>query len=83
MRLVEHMGGDGPIIFKHACKMELEGIVSKRKDLSYRSGAEQELDEDQESCGSGGAAHRRRGSVVVSGRWLPSAAIARRQVIVF
>jgi bifunctional non-homologous end joining protein LigD len=39
MRLVEHMGGDGPIIFKHACKMELEGIVSKRKDLSYRSGA--------------------------------------------
>jgi bifunctional non-homologous end joining protein LigD len=38
MRLVEHMGGDGPIIFKHACKMGLEGIASKRKDLNYRSG---------------------------------------------
>jgi bifunctional non-homologous end joining protein LigD len=38
LRLVEHMEGDGPIIFRHACKLELEGIVSKRKDLGYRSG---------------------------------------------
>jgi len=30
--------GDGPIIFEHACKMGLEGIVSKRRDLPYRSG---------------------------------------------
>jgi ATP-dependent DNA ligase len=37
VRLVEHMGGDGHI-FKHACKLKLEGIVSKRRDLSYRSG---------------------------------------------
>jgi ATP-dependent DNA ligase len=28
----------GAIIFKHACKMGLEGIVSKRRDLPYRSG---------------------------------------------
>jgi bifunctional non-homologous end joining protein LigD len=33
-----HLEGDGPIIFEHACKMGLEGIVSKRRDLPYRSG---------------------------------------------
>jgi bifunctional non-homologous end joining protein LigD len=38
LRFVEHMAGEGPIIFHHACKMKLEGIVSKRKDLGYRSG---------------------------------------------
>jgi len=26
------MEGDGPTIFAHACKVGLEGIVSKRKD---------------------------------------------------
>jgi bifunctional non-homologous end joining protein LigD len=34
----EHLEGDGPIVFAHACKMGLEGIVSKRKDSAYRSG---------------------------------------------
>ena len=29
---------DGPLVFAHACKMGLEGIVSKRKDSRYRSG---------------------------------------------
>jgi bifunctional non-homologous end joining protein LigD len=29
---------DGAIVFAHACKMGLEGIVSKRKGSSYRSG---------------------------------------------
>jgi ATP-dependent DNA ligase len=38
MRFVEHMEGDGPIIFQHACKLKLEGIVSKRRDMPYRSG---------------------------------------------
>jgi bifunctional non-homologous end joining protein LigD len=27
------------LVFVHACKMGLEGIVSKRKDSPYRSGA--------------------------------------------
>jgi bifunctional non-homologous end joining protein LigD len=27
-----------PLVFAHACKMGLEGIVSKRKDSPYRSG---------------------------------------------
>jgi len=34
----EHIDGDGPTIFAHACKMGLEGIVSKLKDSPYRSG---------------------------------------------
>src|SRR5262249_17952434 len=38
LRFNEHLEGDGPTIFAHACKMGLEGIVSKRKDSPYRSG---------------------------------------------
>jgi hypothetical protein len=30
--------GDGPTVFAYACKMGLEGIVSKRKNSPYRSG---------------------------------------------
>ena len=29
---------DAEIVFYHACKLGLEGIVSKRKDLTYPSG---------------------------------------------
>ena len=29
---------DGETVFRHACKLGLEGIVSKRKDSTYRSG---------------------------------------------
>jgi bifunctional non-homologous end joining protein LigD len=32
------MEGDGPTVFAHACKLGLEGIVSKHKDSVYRSG---------------------------------------------
>jgi CheY-like chemotaxis protein len=38
MRFNEHMEGDGETVFRHACKLGLEGIVSKRKDSSYRCG---------------------------------------------
>jgi bifunctional non-homologous end joining protein LigD len=38
IRFNEHMEGDGPIVFQHACKLGLEGIVSKRKDCRYVSG---------------------------------------------
>jgi bifunctional non-homologous end joining protein LigD len=34
----EHLEGDGPEIFRHACKLGLEGIASKRRDLPYKSG---------------------------------------------
>ena len=36
--LNEHFDGDGAIIFKHACALGCEGIVSKRLGSSYRSG---------------------------------------------
>ena len=32
------MDGDGETVFRHACKLGLEGIVSKRNDSAYRSG---------------------------------------------
>jgi bifunctional non-homologous end joining protein LigD len=38
IRFNEHMEGDGETVFRHACKLGLEGIVSKRKDSAYRSG---------------------------------------------
>jgi bifunctional non-homologous end joining protein LigD len=39
LRLNEHLEHeDGEVVFRHACKLRLEGIVSKRKDSPYRSG---------------------------------------------
>ena len=38
LRLNEHIDEPGEIVFRHACKLGLEGIVSKRLGLSYRSG---------------------------------------------
>jgi bifunctional non-homologous end joining protein LigD len=34
----EHTDEDGAMVFRHACKMGLEGIVSKRLTAPYRSG---------------------------------------------
>jgi bifunctional non-homologous end joining protein LigD len=34
----KHTDEDGALIFRHACKMGLEGIVSKRRSAPYRSG---------------------------------------------
>ncbi len=33
----EHLRGNGPVVFQHAAKMGLEGIVSKRADAPYVS----------------------------------------------
>jgi bifunctional non-homologous end joining protein LigD len=39
LRLSEHMDGpDGGAMYAHACRMGLEGVVSKRRDRAYRSG---------------------------------------------
>jgi bifunctional non-homologous end joining protein LigD len=35
---VEHLEGDGAVIFEHACKLGLEGVVCKRIDLPYWPG---------------------------------------------
>ena len=36
--LNERIAHPGDIVFRHACKLGLEGIVSKRLELRYRSG---------------------------------------------
>jgi bifunctional non-homologous end joining protein LigD len=38
VRFNEHLEAEGPVVFEHACRMGLEGIVSKRKGSSYHSG---------------------------------------------
>jgi len=39
VRLNEHLEHpEGDVVFRHACKMGLEGIVSKRLGSRYRSG---------------------------------------------
>jgi bifunctional non-homologous end joining protein LigD len=38
IELNEHTDADGATVFRHACKMGLEGIVSKRVTAPYRSG---------------------------------------------
>jgi bifunctional non-homologous end joining protein LigD len=34
----EAIAGDGPVVFEHACRLGVEGIVSKRAGSLYRSG---------------------------------------------
>jgi bifunctional non-homologous end joining protein LigD len=38
VRFSEHLEAEGPTVLEHACRFGLEGIVSKRADLPYRSG---------------------------------------------
>src|SRR5262245_32851072 len=38
IRFNEHLEVDGAAVFEHACRLGLEGIVSKRWDFPYRSG---------------------------------------------
>ena len=38
IRFTQHIEGDGATIFAHACKLSIEGIVSKHREHPYRSG---------------------------------------------
>jgi bifunctional non-homologous end joining protein LigD len=38
VRYVEHIEGDGPEVYRHAARLGLEGVVSKRRDAGYKSG---------------------------------------------
>lgn len=38
LRYSEHVVGSGPEFFREACRLKLEGIVSKRRDAPYTSG---------------------------------------------
>ena len=43
VRYTDHFDDAGPLILRHACEMGLEGIVSKRRDATYRSGRSDKL----------------------------------------
>jgi bifunctional non-homologous end joining protein LigD len=38
LRYSEHVVGEGPAMFDHACRLGLEGIIGKRRTAPYRSG---------------------------------------------
>jgi bifunctional non-homologous end joining protein LigD len=38
LRYSEHFEEDGELVLRHACRLSLEGIVSKDRDASYQSG---------------------------------------------
>ena len=38
LRYSEHIASDGNAMFEHACRLGLEGIVSKKRDAPYHSG---------------------------------------------
>ena len=38
IKFSEHIEGNGPALWRRACELELEGIVSKQRDDRYRSG---------------------------------------------
>ena len=38
LQVNEHVSEPGDVVFRHACKLGLEGIVSKRLGSRYRSG---------------------------------------------
>lgn len=40
IRLSEHLEADADAVFRQACAMHIEGIVSKERDSTYRSGRE-------------------------------------------
>jgi hypothetical protein len=56
IRFNEHMEGDGETVFRHACKLGLEGVVSKRKDSVYRSGRSPDWLKNEELGCAGGEA---------------------------
>ena len=62
IQFVEHLAHDGATVFEHACRMGLEGIVSKRRTSRYVM--------DRRSKDWLKFAHRHRGSFVVGG-WRP------------
>lgn len=38
IKYVDHIAGDWEVVLRHVCKLDLEGIISKRADARYRSG---------------------------------------------
>jgi bifunctional non-homologous end joining protein LigD len=61
LRLNEHIEEDGPVVFHHACKLGLEGIVSKRKDSRYSAGRSPHRIKSKNPNAPGGEAGNRGG----------------------
>ena len=38
VRFSNHFEEEGPLVLRHACRLSLEGVISKQKDAPYRSG---------------------------------------------
>ena len=55
----QHLAHPGDIVFRHACAMGLEGIVSKRLGSRYRSGRSPRLAQVQEPGRASGEARGR------------------------
>lgn len=56
----EHLEGDGEIIFREACQLGCEVIVSKRADSAYRSRSLTGLDQNQGAGSSGSPEDQKR-----------------------
>jgi hypothetical protein len=61
VQLNEHLEAGGPLVFEHACRTGLEGIVSKRKGSWYRLRALAGVVEGEEPEGAGSDAIGRGG----------------------
>ena len=63
LRLSEHFDEDGEVMLRHACRLSLEGLVSKRRDAAYPAGRSRILDQ-VEMLRPAGIRHRRLRAVL-------------------
>jgi hypothetical protein len=72
VQLNEYLEAEGPLVFEHACRMGLEGVVSKRNASLYHSGRSRHWEPHgtrsdarlaEEDWGSSPAQGRKRSSV--------------------
>ena len=71
LRYVDHFGTGGDAVLRSACRLSLEGIVSKRMDASYQSGRSE----------SWTKAKCRAGHEVVVGAWTETAGAFRSLIV--
>jgi bifunctional non-homologous end joining protein LigD len=66
IRYCDHVDGDGAVVLEAACKLGLEGIVSKRANAPYRSGKRPEWIKTK--CAAWREANRDRGQLFAKAR---------------
>ena len=82
LRYSDHVTGNGATFLRHACRMALEGVVSKRRDAPYVSGRGRGVAEGQVHPGAGvrrRRLHRPGGQAQRHRRAAPRGARCRRQ----